>query len=307
MIRHDKIARHPCMFKTLTGLSAEGFKQLLPAFERAWESDLERRDAKRIRRRSRGGGRRGGFRESADRLVFILVYFRLYPIQAVQGLLFGISQPQANEWVHRLSPILNAALGHARQLPARKPRDLDAVLGECRGLEFIIDGVERPIQRPKNPERQRLHYSGKKKRHSVKNNLITERRTKKIKGLSATCEGKRHDKRLADGQGLTFPKGSKLWKDTGFQGYEPEGVTTLQPKKKPKGGELTPQEKEDNRRISRVRVRVEHSIAGVKVFRSVRDIYRNLKTGFEDSLIETACGLHNLRSDFPIEAWLKAA
>ena len=55
------------------------------------------------------------------------------------------------------------------------------------------------------------------------------------------------------------------------------------------------------------RVRVEHSIAGVKVFRSVRDIYRNFKAGFEDTLIETAYGLHNLRSDFPIEAWLKAA
>ena len=61
------------------------------------------------------------------------------------------------------------------------------------------------------------------------------------------------------------------------------------------------------RRVSKVRVRVEHSSAGVKVFRSVRDIYRNFKAGFEDTLIETACGLHNLRSDFPIEAWLKAA
>jgi|GEM_PF-4108469 len=55
------------------------------------------------------------------------------------------------------------------------------------------------------------------------------------------------------------------------------------------------------------RVRVEHSSAGVKVFRSARNIYRNFKAGFEDILIETACGLHNLRSDFPIEAWLKAA
>ena len=54
-------------------------------------------------------------------------------------------------------------------------------------------------------------------------------------------------------------------------------------------------------------MRVEHSSAGVKVFRSVRDIYRNFKAGYEDTLIETTCGLHNLRSDFPIEAWLKAA
>jgi hypothetical protein len=130
---------------------------------------------------------------------------------------------------------------------------------------------------------------------------------KTLTDLSATCEGKKHDKKLADEQALRFPKGSKLWKDTDFQGYEPAGVTTLQPKKKPKGGKLSPAEKEANRRVSKVRVRVEHSIAGVKVFRSVRDIYRNFKAGFEDTLIETTCGLHNLRSNFPIEAWLKAA
>ena len=133
----------------------------------------------------------------------------------------------------------------------------------------------------------------KKKRHSIKNNLITDRRTRKIKGLRTTCEGKKHDKKLTDEQAPPFPKGSKLWKDTGFQGCEPEGVTTLQPKKKPKGGELTPQEKEANHRISRVRVRVEHSIAGVKVFRR-HGIYRNFKAGFEDVLNETACGRHNL-------------
>ena len=307
MIRHDKIAKHPRLFKTLTGLSTEGFRQLLPAFERAWEAELDRRDAGRLRRRRRGGGRRGCLAGTADKLVFVLVYFRLYPIQAVQGLLFGMGQPQANEWVHRLAPLLNAALGFEQQLPARKPRELAEVLGECEGLEFIIDGVERPIQRPKNPERQRQFYSGKKKLHSIKNNLITDRRTRKIKGLSTTCEGKKHDKKLADEQAPPFPKGSKLWKGTGFQDCEPEGVTTLQPKKKPKGGELTPQEKEANRRISRVRVRVEHSIAGVKVFRVTRDVYRNLRTDFEDMVMETACGLHNLRGDFPIKAWLKAA
>ncbi len=144
MIRHDKIARHPRTFKTLTDLSTEGFNQILPSFEEAWESDLDRRDTGRVRRRRRGGGRKGRLADTADKLVFILVYFRLYPIQAVQGLLFGMGQPQANEWVHRLAPVLNAALGREQQLPARKPRDLDEVLGECEGLEFLIDGVERP-------------------------------------------------------------------------------------------------------------------------------------------------------------------
>ena len=63
---------------------------------------------------------------------------------------------------------------------------------------------------------------------------------KTLTDLSATCEGKKHDKKLADEQALRFPKGSKLWKDTDFQGYEPAGVTTLQAKKEPKGGQTQP-------------------------------------------------------------------
>src|SRR5512135_2397911 len=92
-----------------------------------------------------------------------------------------------------------------------------------------------------------------------------------------------------------FPEGSTLYKDSGFQGYEPEGVSTYQPKKKPRGKELTPEEKETNRLISRVRVKVEHSIGGVKVFRIVHDIFRNIKEGFVDLVMGTVCGLFNFR------------
>ena len=78
---------------------------------------------------------------------------------------------------------------------------------------------------------------------------------KTLTGLST--EGKKHDKRLAEKQALRFPKGSKLWKDTGFQGYEPAGVTTLQAKKKPKGGKLSPAEQEAKRRVSTEKLRAD--------------------------------------------------
>jgi len=98
--------------------------------------------------------------------------------------------------------------------------------------------------------------------------------------------------------GVTFPKGSKLWKDTGFQGYEPKGIKTYQPKKKPKGRDLTNDEKKENKAISKIRIGVEHAIGGAKVFHIVRDIYRNHKEGFIDLVMEIACGLHNLRVDY---------
>jgi hypothetical protein len=77
-----------------------------------------------------------------------------------------------------------------------------------------------------------------------------------------------------------------------------EGVTILQPKKKPRGGQLTAEEKEHNREIARVRIRVEHTIGGVKRYRIVKDQLRNWKQDFRDQVMETCCGLHNFRLNF---------
>lgn len=304
MLSYAKIKNKPRVFRCLTGLTIPAFLRLLPAFVRAYEQALDQQDARRQRprQRRRGGGRKSVLATMEDKLLFILVYFRLYPLQEVQGFLFQFGQPQANEWIHRLTPLLNAALGYEKQLPAREAADLEQILTRCPGLEFIIDGVERPIQRPKDPQRQRECYSGKKKRHTVKNIVVTDKRSKKVKGLGGTQVGKKHDKAATDEEGYRFPQGSQLWKDTGFQGYEPEHTTTHQPKKKPRGGELTALERAQNQAISSVRIRVEHSIGGVKVYHIAQDVYRNHRQNFDDVLMETACGLHNLRLDYPLAA-----
>jgi DDE superfamily endonuclease len=93
----------------------------------------------------------------------------------------------------------------------------------------------------------------------------------------------------------TLPSGSYLYQDLGFQGFVLAGVTTVQPKKKPRGGELTPPEKAHNRVISSIRIRIEHAIGGVKRYRMVKDKIRLLKDGIRDTIMETCCGLHNFR------------
>jgi hypothetical protein len=297
MLSHAKLQNKPRIFRSLMGLSLSEFEQLLPSFEQAWQDYLDQEYIHRDDRKRRyGGGRKAELRESRDKLLFILFYFRQYPTQEVQGFLFGIGQPQANEWVHRLTRVLNQALGEEQQLPERNPRKLEQVLAACPELEFVIDGTERPIARPQDKPKRDEHYSGKKKRTTVKNNLITERRRGgKVKFLSQTVEGKRHDKKLADDEAYEFPEGSKLWQDTGFQGYEPEHVTIFQPKKKPRGKELTPEEKEHNQKLASERVIVEHHIGGVKRSRIVHDTFRNRKDKYVDLVMETACGLHNFR------------
>jgi len=162
---------------------------------------------------------------------------------------------------------------------------------------FLHDGTERPINRPIYNEIQKIFYSGKQKRHTVKNVLLTD-----VSGyvhfLSDTCEGKKNDKKIADEAGYCDPLGSYLGQDTGFQGFEIPGINEVQPKKKPRGGELTEDEKERNRTISKVRVRVEHAICGVKRCRIVKDKLRNWRRGFKDLVMETCCGLHNFRLGF---------
>ena len=164
-------------------------------------------------------------------------------------------------------------------------------------ITFFHDATERPIQRPKDVEVQQAYYSGKKKQHTVKNNLLINAACEVV-FLTPTCEGRIHDKRIADTTVYSLPSGSYLYQDSGFQGFRLPGINIIQPKKKPKGRALTVEEKENNRNISSIRIRVEHVIGGIKRYRIVKDRLRNYKQGFSDLVMETCCGLHNFRLNF---------
>lgn len=113
--------------------------------------------------------------------------------------------------------------------------------------------------------------------------------------MSSTYEGHVHDKKICDAEPLSLPKGIKLRQDTGFIGHRPDGIEICMPKKKPKGKELTSDEKQENKRISGIRIKVEHAIGGMKKCRIVKERFRCHKFGFEDMVILIACGLHNFR------------
>lgn len=304
VIRYERLKKQNRLYRALLGMNVAAFHHLLHAFAKAYVGWQEQQESQREspRQRQRGGGRRAQLGRNADKLLFILFYVRHYPTQEVLGFLFGLSQPQANYWIQVLLPLLQEALGREAQLPTRKGADLATLLADNETLHLLIDGTERPIQRPHDPERQQAHYSGKKKRHTVKNIIIGQKGTRKVKGLGKTYEGRKHDKKAADEDAFEFPPGSVLEKDTGFQGYEPPGITTQQPKKKPRGKELTEEEKANNRTLSQSRIEIEHIIGGVKVFQIVARPLRHRKQTFTDLVMEVACGLHNFRCDFPLTA-----
>jgi len=285
------------VFLSLTGLTFAEFDALLPDFHAAEEAAIDRAyHQDTTRQRKPGGGRKPALKTPEERLFFILYYLKLYPLQEVMAFHFEMSQGQVTDWIYRLIQLLQAALDRQGCLPERHPERVQETAADTPDKEFVIDGTERARQRPIDPEAQATYYSGKKKRHTVKNALLVGVKDRLIKYLSPTYEGKKHDKKIADEESPIYPVGSRLLKDTGFQGYEPQGVITYQPKKKPQGKELSEDDKEINALISRVRIMVEHVIAGVKRLRIVKEVFRNTKEKFDDLVMEIACGLHNFRT-----------
>jgi len=297
VLSYQQLKHHPRALRAFTSLDQAEFEKLLTHFEMAYHAyRYDQHVTKKSRKRRYGGGRKPRLTFMEDKLLFILCYFKVYPLQEVMAFLFDTSQGRVNEWIHTLSIVLKMALGEAQSLPERDPKNLEQTLALCLAVDFIIDGTERRIQRPKDATEQQEKYSGKKKAHTVKNNLISDVEERLVRYLSQTFAGRLHDKRICDEEDYVFPPGSFLFKDTGFQGFEPDQVCTYQPKKKPRNQELSAADKAENKIISSIRILIEHVIAGVKRCRIVHDILRNTKAQFDDLVMEIACGLHNFRA-----------
>lgn len=234
MLTYAKIKANRRRFLALTGLTPKEFRVVLPAFAKAYAHRYPSTQTLNgaTRQRQAGGGRKSVLNSPEQKLLFALVYLKAYPLQALLGEVFGLSQSRANYWIHRLLPVLQQALDALGVRPARDPRQFACRARQSgESLDFIIDGTERRRQRPKNKAKRDEFYSVHKKTHTDKNVLISHVRTKRIGFLSRTQPGKVHDKKVADTAAIVYPRQTTLYQDTGFQGYAPRGVRILQPKK----------------------------------------------------------------------------
>ena len=292
MLNIKRALKQNRLLRALTGLNSKAFQSLLLTFTQVYEQTL--RD--KPRQRSVGGGRKARLRTFEHKLFYILFYFKCYPTFDLAGILFDIDRSQAHHWAHRLQPILEAALGEKKALPERQINSVEAFIERFPGVERVVmDGTERPIKRPTDSEKQKLNYSGKKKRHTRKH-LAAVNQNKQVLVLSQAREGKLHDKKFHDEEKLigNIPAEIPIEVDTGFQGIQHQYENIRIPHKKPKGGELSEQQKSDNRKLSQSRVVCENAFAGVKRYGVVSQIYRNHKHDFDDKLMLTASGLWNL-------------
>src|SRR5499426_443920 len=237
MLTYTILQDRPREFLAATGLTHDEFARVLPAFaaayavryppDKTWEGQ--------VRQRQSGGGAKGVLSQIEDKLLFILVFQKTNPLQTMHGLQFDLSQPQTNYWIHRLLPVLQHALRAMGQAPERDAQHVEmSALAFAGAPNLAVDGTERRRQRPRDAATQKAHYSGKKKTHTDKNILLINEHTSQVVYLGPTLPGKTHDKKATDDAPIAYPNNATLDKDTGFQGYEPGGVLTTQPKKSPK-------------------------------------------------------------------------
>lgn len=256
MVTYAELKTKPKEFLAATGLRVAEFEQLLPGFKEKLAGLYPDHQTKngQPRQRARGAGRKEKLPSAEDKLLFILVYVKTYPLQTMLGLQFGLSQPRTNYWIQALLPLLQAVLTERGMRPERDPSAVaNHPLVKEGEPDLLLDGSERRRQRPRQAEAQQAAYSGKKKAHTDKNLLWVHRSSQRVLYLSPTVPGKTHDKRLADEQAIAYPSHAALHQDTGFQGYQPPGVLTFQPKKTERQGldRLRPMAQQAPGRLSR--------------------------------------------------------
>ncbi len=200
ILNYHEVKQKPNLLLAMTGLNVEEFEKLVFLFQEAWDQE----------RKYKSGRKPKLLPTIKDKLFFILFYLKTYPLQEVIAYLFGMSQGQANEWIYRLTKTLKKALQNGGCLPERVSKMLADRLSQEREHEFAIDGTERRIQRPTDTQKQKEYYSGKKRAHTVKNNLIAGLKVLNIKYLSGTFEGKKNDKRICDDSSFAIEKIRKV-------------------------------------------------------------------------------------------------
>lgn len=280
------------LMRAIIGMGRKEFLDLLGKFT----PFVKRVRYKRDRKRKAGAGRTHTLETSEQKLFYMLFYMKCYPTFDVAGFFFEVDKSQAKRWVDDLRVALEKTLGKAMMLPARKIRSVKEFLERFPEVkELLVDGTERPVQRPKNKQKQKERYSGKKRKHTQKN-IVAASRKKEILMLGPTHGGKEHDYPMLKKSKLpeVIPKKVKSYLDLGFKGIQKDySLRVLMPFRKPRTRNLTKTQKQFNKKVSRFRVRVENALAGVKRLRCITDVCRNKNEQLKDHLMWLSCGLWN--------------
>jgi hypothetical protein len=305
MLNYDVLSKKPLIFKSFTGLEVPEFDTLHSKIKESHTAYEQKRLHREDRKRKIGAGH--PFKLPLhDRLVMLLIYYRLYVTSTLLGFLFNLGQSNVLKNIRMLEPLVTQVLPLPKKIHQRAGRlgTLDEVEALFPGFKAFLDATEQEIPRPKDRTKRRTHYSGKRKKHTVKTQ-ITVNADGLIAHKTPHARGSRHDYALFKWRHPRLPDDVRLGLDLGYDGIQNDYPTfnALVPFKRRSPGrgkrgvkaeELTCEQKVFNRRLSKERVVVEHTISRLKKFRIMAHRFRNRLKHY-DIMTDISCGLVNLR------------
>jgi len=286
----DYIKSHTKETKRLLGINYDQLQSLIEYAKISHQKKQDEIEKKKIRIISSGGGKPSKL-SPEEQIILTLVYLRHNLSFQLLGIMFQVSESTANDvfkyWLKILSESMPSSL-----LEQVKKFDsgTDELKESLKKYELIVDSEEQNINRPLQYEEQKKYYSGKKKNHTLKNQFIVLPLGEDIVDVVVGSPGPKSDIKICR---ETLNKFHTQQIFLGDKAYIGESQIKT-PDKKPKNGELTPEQKINNKALSSSRIFVEHLIRVVKIFKVAQEKFRLHKREYVSVLL-TICGLVRLR------------
>ena len=288
MISYDELIKKPRVFKSLTGVTPAEFDDLLTKVTPIWLQQEHDRLNRPDRQRNIGGG--GDYKLALrERLLMSLIWLRLYLNTEALGYFFGVDKSTASRNTRNLLPALrqvgDETLGWSEPPPRGQGKGIDQAFRDYPDLWALIDATEQPVQRSSDHQTQQAHYSGKKKRHTRKTQLVVNEYGQ-IRDVSRSTPGSPHDLNhfRQSGVATRIPKELTAGGDAGYQGLQDElpDHSVITPFKASKNRPLTSEEKWLNQEFSRTRIVVENTICQLKHFKVLAERFRHAVDKYDD-------------------------
>jgi DDE superfamily endonuclease/Helix-turn-helix of DDE superfamily endonuclease len=277
----EYITKNPQETKRLIGINYDQLQQLITQAVALEEQNIAINEEGKIRIIKQGGGRKPKLSVS-EQILLTLVYLHHLPTFQMLGVQFGVSESTAHNLFHYWSKIFREILPASLLEQIKKnEQDWEWVKEMLLSWELVVDSSEQARERPKEYQEQKKFYSGKKKNHTLKNQLIVLPSGAEIVDVTVGEPGPSSDINLFRARQAEFAAHQKFKGDKGYIGE----VQIDTPHKKKKKQELTLEQKEENKQLSAQRIVVEHVIRLVKIFRVAQERFRLRPKNYEQVIL----------------------
>ncbi|MEM3128818.1 MAG: transposase family protein, partial [Nitrososphaerales archaeon] len=297
-LSYAHLSKKPSLFRSFTGLEVSEFDDIYREIESRYD-EYERRRLSKGKKRERDVGAGHPFKlKLKDRVIMLLVYYRLYITYPLAAFLFDLDQSNVYRDIHMLEPLVKQSIPLPKKIynMSRRARTIEEVERYFPGFKAFIDASEQEIPRPKNKRRRKSYYSGKRKRHTVKTQYMVNG-DGLIIHRSNHQKGRKHDYAILKENSPSIPPEVERYVDLGYKGVQNDfpDAKWIIPVKKRRKRKLTRKERRYNRKVARKRVKVEHAISRVKKFNIMGSRFRNRLRHY-DNASDIVCGLVNFRT-----------